>query len=56
MSDYERDFTGDQLRKLVVDIQAAVGRNFAGCTKLGSQIVRLAQEAYDEDRLKSKQS
>jgi hypothetical protein len=45
----DKEFTGESLRRLVVDIQAAVGRNVAGLTPLGSKVIRLAQEAYDND-------
>lgn len=45
------EFTGDELLKLVIDLQAVVGTYRAGCTPLGSAVIRLAQVAADSDAL-----
>jgi hypothetical protein len=44
------EFTGEALRRLVIDIQATVGRHEAGLTPLGAAVVRLAQDAFERDR------
>jgi hypothetical protein len=46
----DKEFTGEELHQLVLDVEAAVGMNKAGCTPLGSAIVRLCEETYAKDK------
>lgn len=43
------EFTGDDLLRLVLDLQAAVGSNHAGMTPLGYTVMMLSEEAANKD-------
>ena len=46
---YDRDFTGQELKNLVIGIEAAIGGYKAGATKLGATIIRICEDAIAED-------
>jgi ribosome modulation factor len=48
--DSNPEFTGERLLRLVLDIEAAVGRNEAGCTPLGMAVIKLAEAAFEADK------
>lgn len=45
-------FTGDDLTRLVVDVEAAVGTNLAGLTPLGIAVGSICEEAIKADALR----
>ena len=45
----DKEFTGANLLRLVIDIEAAVGRNLAGATPLGVAVTRLCEDAIAAD-------
>lgn len=51
--DFEPEFTGVELVRLVLAIEAAIGNNSAGLTPLGHKITRLAEEAINADKMAS---
>lgn len=51
----EEKFTGRNLENLVIGIEAAIGGYKAGRTPLGTKIIRICEDALEEDRLKTKQ-
>ena len=50
---HDPEFTGEQLHRLVLDIEAAVGRNSAGATPLGTAVMMLAERVWREYEGKS---
>ena len=49
MEHSDKEFTGQALLRLVLDLEAAVGANHAGMTPLGAAVMRLAEDAADHD-------
>lgn len=45
----EPEFTGDALRRLVIDIEAVIGTHRAGATPLGAAVTRLCEAAAAKD-------
>jgi hypothetical protein len=50
----DREFTGEELHRLVLDIEAAIGRNRAGMTPLGQAVTDLAELTLSRDRAQKK--
>lgn len=48
MADYEPEFTGTKLHRLILDIEGAVSQNVAGNTPLGAAVIRLCEDAWRE--------
>jgi hypothetical protein len=46
MSQFDPEFTGEQLRLLIVDIEGAIGSHRAGWTPLGAEIIQLCEERW----------
>ena len=49
------EFTGDKLLTLVLDLQAAVGKNCAGMTPLGVKVMKITESAMDLDQAERKE-
>lgn len=52
--EHDDEFTGADLERLVIDIQAAVGRNKAGLTPLGMAVMDLTTSAMKRNAEKTK--
>jgi hypothetical protein len=50
MSQFDPEFTGEQLRLLIVDIEGAIGSHRAGMTPLGAEIIHLCEERWRAQR------
>ena len=42
----DAEFTGDNLKSLVIDIEAAIGSHRAGLTPLGRTVTALCEDTY----------
>lgn len=46
----DKEFEGDALHRLVLDIEMAVGRNKAGATPLGHAVTMLCEDAWAREQ------